>query len=59
VRTLLSGIADERLHHAQAVTGGPLDVVGRLGEETVDGCADRPVPEQGDVRVNRQVPAPP
>jgi hypothetical protein len=59
VSTLLSGIADERLDDAQPVTGRALDVVRGLRQETIDRRADRPVAEEGDVGLNRQVPAPP
>ena len=59
VITLLPEIADERLHDAQPMAGCALDVVCGLRQETVDRGADRPVPEEGDVSLYRQVPSPP
>ena len=41
-------VAHERPHDAQPVPGRALDVVGVLGEQPVDGRADRPVAEEGD-----------
>ena len=52
VVTLLPRIAHERLHDPQPVAGCALDVVRRLGEETVDCRADGAVPEQPDADVN-------
>jgi hypothetical protein len=59
VITLLPEIADERLDDAQPVAGRALDVFRGLRQETVDGGADRPVPEEGDVGLNRQRSSPP
>ena len=48
---LLRGVADEGVRHPQPVTGRPLDLVGRLLEQPVDGGADGAVSEEryGDV----------
>src|SRR5437764_1348498 len=54
VITLLSHVADERLHDAQAVPRRALDVVRRLGQQAVDGRTDGAVPEQCDRYVNRR-----
>jgi hypothetical protein len=59
VITLLPEIADERLDDAQPVAGRALDVVRGLREETVDGGADRPVAEEADVSLYRQLLPPP
>jgi hypothetical protein len=59
VTSLLPEIADERLDEAEPVAGRALDVVRRLRQETVDGCADRPVAQKGDVGLNRQERSPP
>ena len=59
VITLLPRIAHERLHDPQPMTGCALDVVRRLGQETVDCRADGAVPEQRDRYVNRRQRSPP
>ena len=46
-------VAHECLDNAQPVAGRALDVVGGRREQPVDGRADRAVPEQCDVRLDR------
>ena len=45
VVTLLVRVTDERARHPQPVAGRPLDLVGALYQEPVDGRADRAVTE--------------
>ena len=48
------GVANERAHDPQAEPGRPLDVFRVLGEEPVDGGADRPVAEEADADLDRR-----
>jgi len=52
-RSLARRVADERPHDPQAMAGRALDLVALLGEQAVDGRADRPVAEESYGNVNR------
>ena len=54
VEPALAGeVADERPDDPEPVARGSLDLVALLGEQAVDGCADRPVAEERYGNVNR------
>ena len=54
VVTLLPQVAHERLHDAQSMTRGPLDVIGGVGQKPIHRRTDGAVAEQGDRYVNRR-----
>ena len=50
---LARGVADERPDDPEPMARGSLDLVALLGEQAVDGSADRPVAEERYGNVNR------